>query len=185
MSDALALLEVSSLARGVMVADAVAKRAPVELLECGPVSPGKYLVLFAGGVAEVEESSAAGAATAADLLLDRLLLPQAHAQLLPAIRQGPRGFAHATRSDPAGIVELVSVAAALRSADAACKAAAVRLQFLHLARGIGGKGWFVVRGDLHSVEAAVLAATQAAGEGLLAGAEIVAAPHADLSGRAL
>jgi microcompartment protein CcmL/EutN len=163
----------------------VAKRAPVALLECGPVSPGKYLVLFAGGVAEVEESAAAGAASAGDLLLDKLLLPQAHAQLLPAIRAGARGFAHPAGSDPAGIVELVSVAGALRAADAACKAAAVRLQFLHLARGIGGKAWFVVRGDLHSVEAAVLAATQAAGEGLLAGAEIVAAPHADLAGRVL
>jgi microcompartment protein CcmL/EutN len=185
LSDALALLEVSSLARGVIAADAVAKRAPVELLECGPVSPGKYLVLFAGGVAEVEESMSAGAASAGDLLIDKLLLPQAHPQLLPAIRAGPRGFTHAPKSDPAGIVELASVAAALRSADAACKAAAIRLQLLHLARGIGGKGWLVLRGDLHSVEAAVLAATQAAGEGLLAGAEILAAPHGDLAGKAL
>jgi len=185
LSDALALLEVSSLARGVIVADAVAKRAAVELLECGAVSPGKYLVLFAGSVAEVEESCAAGAAAAGDLLLDRILLPQAHDQLLPAIRAGARGFAHAGRADAAGILELHSVASALRAADAACKAAAVRLQFLHLARGIGGKGWFVIRGDLHSVEAAVLAATQAAGDGLLAGAEVLAAPAGDLAGRAL
>jgi hypothetical protein len=35
------------------------------------------------------------------------------------------------------------------------------------------------------VEAAVLAATQSAGEGLLAGAEIVARPHPDLHGRVL
>jgi len=185
LSDALALLEVSSLARGVVVADAVAKRAPVSLIECGPVSPGKYLVLFAGGVAEVEESAAAGAAVAGELLIDKLLLPQAHAQVLPALRAGARGFGHAPSSDSAGMLELVSVAAALRAADAACKAAAVQLQFLHLARGIGGKAWFAVRGDLHSVEAAVLAATQAAGEGLLAGAEIVAAPHGDLAGKAL
>ncbi|HTO96067.1 MAG TPA: BMC domain-containing protein [Myxococcales bacterium] len=183
MSEALALLEVSSLARGAIVADAVAKRAPVDLLECAPVSPGKYLVLFAGGVAEVQESMDAGAASAGDLLLDKLLLPQAHAQVLPAVRAGARGFTHERKTEPAGIVELVSVAAALRAADAACKAAAVRLQLLHLARGIGGKGWFVVRGDLHSVEAAVLAATQAAGAGLVAGAEILAAPHADLAGR--
>src|SRR5207249_5075694 len=62
LSEALALLEVSSLARGVVVADAVAKRARIELLQCGPVSPGKYLVLFAGGVGEVDESFAAGVA---------------------------------------------------------------------------------------------------------------------------
>jgi microcompartment protein CcmL/EutN len=83
------------------------------------------------------------------------------------------------------LVELVTVAAAIRSADAACKAAAVELQMLHLARGIGGKAWFVLRGDLPDVEAAVEAAQRAAGEGLLAGAEIIAAPHADLRGLAL
>jgi microcompartment protein CcmL/EutN len=185
LSDSLALLEVSSLARGVVAADAVVKRAAVELLECGPVSPGKYLVLFAGGVAEVEEAAAAGAQAAGDSLLDRLVLAQPHPQLLPALRAGARGSVHGAASDAAGMLELLSVAAALRAADAACKAAEVRLQLLHLARGIGGKAWFVLRGDLHSVEAAVLAATQSAGEGLLAGAEIVARPHPDLHGRVL
>ena len=183
--DALALLEVASLARGVVVADAVAKRAPVQLLECGPVSPGKYLVLFAGGVGEVEESMAAGVAAAADTLIDRLFLPQAHAQLLPAIRAGAAGLGHDRHDDPAGILEFVSVASGLRAADAACKAAQVQLQLLHLARGIGGKAWFILRGDLESVEAAVLAATQAAGDGLLSGAEIIARPHGELRGIAL
>ncbi len=185
MSEALALLEVSSLARGVVAADAVAKRARVELLECGPVSPGKYLVLFVGGVAEVEESLQAGRSAAGESLLDQLFLPQAHAQLLPARRAGPSGFPPPAAEETAGLVELHSVAAALRSADAACKAADVRLQLLHLARGIGGKAWFIVRGGLESVEAAVQAATQAAGEGLLAGAEIIARPHGDLRGKVL
>jgi microcompartment protein CcmL/EutN len=182
---ALALLEVSSLARGVVAADAVAKRASVQLLFCEPVSPGKYLILFAGGVAEVEESWAAGAQAAGETLVDRLFLPQADAQLLPAIRKGARGFEHAAAEESAGVVELHSVAAALRSADAACKAAEVRLQLLHLARGIGGKAWFIVRGSLESVEAAVAAGTQAAGDGLLAGAEVIARPHLDLRGMAL
>lgn len=183
--DALALLEVASLARGVVVADAVAKRAPVQLLFCEPVSPGKYLILFAGGVGEVDESMGAGAQAAGESLVDRLFLPQAHGQLLPSIRQGPRGWPHEPSDETAGLVELHSVSAALRSADAACKAAEVRLQLLHLARGIGGKAWFILRGQLESVEAAVLAATGAAGEGLLAGAEIIARPHQDLRGMAL
>jgi microcompartment protein CcmL/EutN len=185
LSEALALLEVASLARGVVVADAVAKRAAIQLIFCEPVSPGKYLILFAGGVGEVEESQAAGAAAAGESLVDRLFLPQAHPQLLPAIRAGSRGFPHEAAEEPAGLLELHSVAAALRSADAACKAAEVRLQLLHLARGIGGKAWFILRGDLTSVEAAVLAATEAAGEGLLAGAEVIARPHGDLRGVAL
>lgn len=184
-SDALALLEVASLARGVAVADAVAKRAPVELLFCEAVSPGKYLIVFAGGVAEVDEAQAAGAQAAGEALLDRVFLPQVHEQVVPAIRAGARGSPHASAEETAGLVELHSVAAALRAADAACKAAEVRLQLLHLARGIGGKAWFILRGALESVDAAVLAATEAAGEGLLAGAEVIARPHASLRGIAL
>jgi bacterial microcompartment shell protein len=184
-SDALALLEVASLARGVVVADAVAKRAAIQLLSCEAVSPGKYLILFTGGVGEVEESQAAGVLAAGDSLVDRLFLPQAHGQLLPAIRAGARGVPHEAAEEPAGLLELHSVSAALRCADAACKAAEVRLQLLHLARGIGGKAWFILRGELTSVEAAILAGTEAAGDGLLAGAEIIARPHGDLRGMAL
>jgi microcompartment protein CcmL/EutN len=182
LSDALALLEVSSLARGVVVADAVAKRAHVELLQSGAVSPGKFLILFAGGVAETEESLRAGISAAGEALIDHLFLPRADAQLLPAIRAVRTAD---DTSDAAGIVELHSVASALRCADAACKASQVRLQVLQLARGIGGKGWFILRGELEAVEAAVAAATREAGDGLLAGAEIVARPHGDLRGTVL
>jgi microcompartment protein CcmL/EutN len=185
LSDSLALLEVASLARGVVVADAVAKRAQVELLECGPVSPGKYLILFAGGVAEVEEALQAGISAAGESLLDKLFLPQADSQLLPGIRRGAERLPNDDAGESAGLVELLSVAAALRCADAACKAAEVRLQLLQLARGIGGKAWFILRGELESVEAALTAATAAAGDGLLAGAEIIARPHSDLHGRVL
>jgi microcompartment protein CcmL/EutN len=185
---ALALVEVQSIARGILCADAAAKRAPIELLECGPASPGKYLLLFAGGVAEVQESAQAARAAAGDSLLDHLLLVQAHPALLPALRAGAAGLAEVSArraGHSAGLLELATAAAALRAADAACKAAEVELQLLHVARGIGGKAWFVVRGALADVEAAVLAGQQAAGEGRVAGAEILAAPDASLTGRAL
>jgi microcompartment protein CcmL/EutN len=185
---ALALIEIGSIARGLVAADAAVKRAPVELLECGPVSPGKYLLLFAGGVAEVDEAASAAKAAAGDSLLDALLLPQAHAQLLPALRAGAAGLpgvAARREGESVGVLELLTVASALRSADAACKAAEVELQVLHLARGIGGKAWFVLRGALTDVEAAMLAGQQVAGDGLIAGAELIAAPSPDLAGKAL
>lgn len=186
--EALALVEIASLARGVVCADAAVKRARVELLACEAVTPGKYLLLFGGEVAEVEEALKAAEEAAGASKLDRLWLPQAHPDLLPALRAGAAGLpdeAAMQAGRSAGVVELLTVAAALRAADAACKAALVRLQLLHLARGIGGKAWFVLRGELHDVEAAVLAAQEAAGEGMLAGAEIIAQPHPDLRGRAL
>jgi microcompartment protein CcmL/EutN len=185
---ALALVEVQSIARGLVCADAAAKRATVELLECAPVSPGKYLIVFAGGVAEVEESLGAALAVAGESLLDKLFLPQVDAQLLPALRAGAAGLAQVAERQAGAavaVLELLTVAAALRSADAACKAARVELQLLQLARGIGGKAFFVLRGELTDVEAALLAAQQVAGEGLVAGAELIAAPAAELRGRGL
>ncbi|MBS2025045.1 MAG: BMC domain-containing protein [Deltaproteobacteria bacterium] len=185
---ALALVEIASLARGLVAADAAAKKAHIELLECGPTSPGKYLLLFAGGVAEVEESLQAAVSAAGDSLLDKLFLPQADVQLLPALRAGAAGLPKVSAQragESVGVLELLTVAGAIRCADAACKAAHVELQLLRLARGIGGKAWFVLRGALTDVEAAMLAAQGLAGEGHIAGAEIIAAPAPELVGRGL
>jgi microcompartment protein CcmL/EutN len=42
---ALALVELSSIAAGVQAADAMAKRAPIDVLKAGTVHNGRYLVL--------------------------------------------------------------------------------------------------------------------------------------------
>jgi microcompartment protein CcmL/EutN len=178
---ALGLLEVSSIARGIVCADAIVKRAKVALLRAEAVSPGKYVILIHGGVAEVEESMAAGVGAAKDALLDRLVLPQAHAQLAPVVA----GEVIAAKVDSVGVVETASVASCILAADAACKAADVRLLLMRLAKGIGGKGYFTLTGALHMVEAAVAAAAGAVDATFLVGTEIIPAPHGDLGGTAL
>ena len=50
---AIGLLELQSIARGVTVADALVKRAAVQLVLNRPVSPGKHLVLCGGEVGDV------------------------------------------------------------------------------------------------------------------------------------
>ena len=51
---ALALVELSSIAAGMQAADAMAKRASLDVLKAGTVHNGKYLVLVGGQVADVE-----------------------------------------------------------------------------------------------------------------------------------
>src|SRR6185369_14100513 len=82
---ALGVLEIGSIARGVVVADAALKRAPAVLLSSRAVSGGKHLVMLEGGVAEVEEAMAAGKHMAGDLLLDRVELPAADDQVWPML----------------------------------------------------------------------------------------------------
>ena len=73
--DALGLLEISSIARGYRVVDALVKKSPVLLLEANVVEPGKFLVLFSGSVAEVEESFKEAMEVAGDACIDHLFLP--------------------------------------------------------------------------------------------------------------
>src|SRR3989304_3991278 len=57
---ALALVEFSSIAAGMQAADAMVKRAPIDVIKAGMVHNGKYLVLIGGLTADVEESLAGG-----------------------------------------------------------------------------------------------------------------------------
>ena len=52
---ALGIVELRSIARGVVAADAALKRSPAAILHSRPVSGGKHLVMLEGGVAEVHE----------------------------------------------------------------------------------------------------------------------------------
>ncbi|MEA2699173.1 MAG: hypothetical protein QOI66_3444 [Myxococcales bacterium] len=180
MNEALALIELSSIARGYQVADAVVKKAPVTLRDCRAVSPGKFLVLFDGDVASVDEAFRRGVEVAGDRLVDKLFLPQAHPQMGPAVRgevsarDGVESYA---------VVETLSVASTLLAADAAAKAAAVRVIEMQLARGIGGKAFFALSGALADIEAAVEAALTVTDGKLMLGTEIIPAPHDELVAR--
>jgi len=172
-ADALGLLEVSSIARGHVVADTMVKRAPVELVLVRPVSPGKHLTLVIGGVDEVKEAMAAGQASADETFVDRLEL----AQVAPSLIAALRGQGRAIDDRAIGLVETFSVAATLVSADAACKAAEVELVALRLADGIGGKAYYALQGGQADVEAALAAAQALITGGLLVGTELIARPH--------
>ena len=176
MGPALAVVELSSIARGHRVADAMCKRAPVRLERAEPLSPGKFVVLVEGDVAAVDESFRVGADVAGDRAIDKLFLPQPHAALWPALAGGAKA---GEGVESLGSVETTTVAATVRAADAAAKAARVRITEMQLARGIGGKAFFTVTGPLGEVEAAVDAAVGAIDAALVHTTEIIPAPHAD------
>jgi microcompartment protein CcmL/EutN len=180
VTPALGILELSSIARGVICADAVVKKAPVELFGSRPVSSGKHLVLFRGDVAEVEEAMAEGVRIAGAALLDHLLLPLADPQIGPLLDGQDQ---HGTATDAVAIVETETVCAAVLGADAAAKAAEVTLVDMRLAVGIGGKAFFTMTGELFAVEAAGAAARAVIDPARLVATEIVPAPHEDLRRR--
>jgi microcompartment protein CcmL/EutN len=180
-AESLGVLELSSIAAGVRAADESLKAARVDLLEAIPISSGKFLVIFAGGVAEVEASLDAGRRAAGEALVDELHLAQVHSQVPAAIA---RARGEQKMGVSLGIVETTTVAAAIVGADAAAKAADIRLLEIAPGRGIGGKGFFTMTGDVASVQAGADAARfLIERRSAHLRTEILAGPHAELSAR--
>jgi len=148
---ALALLDYSSIAAGIQAADAMIKRAQVDVIKAGTVQPGRYLVLVGGPVGEVEESLAAGREEGGSALLDDVFLPHVHPDVVGAIG----GMRTPDREDAVGIIETRTVPAAIHAADAGVKAAMVRLLEIRMADGLGGKGIVLFSGVIADVETAV------------------------------
>lgn len=170
---ALAVVELASLARGAVVLDALVKRAPVAIRRAERVSPGKYLILIGGGVAEVDEAFQAALTAAEGVLVDHLFLPQAHG-LIHAALAGD--YPHA-EVDSLGLFETYTAAAAVKSLDRALKATDVGLAGLHLCTGVGGKGYWAVTGPLYLIEEAIaVAATSVAGDRVVS-REVIPRPH--------
>jgi microcompartment protein CcmL/EutN len=171
--EALALLELDSIAAGYRTMDAVVKAARIDLIEGRPIDPGKFAILFGGDVASVEASFLRGKETAGESIVDTVFLPAAHESLFPLLAgDGKEG-----RIDSLGIIETGAVASVIRAADAAAKAAPVRLIRIHRARRIGGKGYVILTGTLPDVEAAVDAgAARAEAEGHLLSRVVIPAP---------
>ena len=153
MQQALALLEFSGPAAGILAVDRMLKMAPVALLRCGTVHPGRYLALVGGSVAATEEAHAAGLAVACaeNALEDEVCLPDPHPQLAAAVR--------GERIEPAGealgVLEITSSPGLLRAVDAALKAVSVDLVEVRLADDLGGRALAVVSGLLADVQEAL------------------------------
>lgn len=174
---AIGLIELTSIARGIVACDAMAKKAPVQVLRSQTICPGKYIVLIAGDEQSVKESLEAGVYYAGAYLVDRLIIPNLHPQVIPAIVATQPLAA----LDAVGIIETFTVAASIIAADAACKAAEITLIEIRLGTGLGGKAYVTLTGEQHMVEAAVAGGIAAIDSGYLLRYEVIPAPHSDLS----
>lgn len=178
-SPCIGLLELCSVARGIEVADAVLWQATVEMLFATPVQPGKYVLLFSGGVQDVSAGLERGVEVAGTDLVDRLLIEQVHEQVVPTLRR--KGGHINGQLDAIGVVETTTVASTILSCDAALKTSTVDLVDLRIANGLGGKSFYTLTGEVSDVRSAVArGAAQAQERGLLAREVVVARPHPDL-----
>jgi microcompartment protein CcmL/EutN len=180
MRPCIGLLELSSVARGVEVADAILWEARIELLFATPVHPGKYVMLFTGAVDDVRAAVRTGAEIAGSDLVDQLVIPQVHEQVVPMLRRN--GGHIEGQLDAVGVVETNTVASSIVAADVSLKTATVDLIDLRIANGLGGKSFFTITGEVSDVRSSVAAGARTAQDrGLLAREVVIARPHPELS----
>ncbi|MFO0974640.1 MAG: BMC domain-containing protein [Phycisphaerae bacterium] len=174
---ALAAIEFASISAGVRSGDAMIKRAAIASFRGGTVQPGRYLVVIAGGVGEVQESYREGLRVGGAAVADHVVLPDAHASVQSAVA----GQRTAPKGETLAVLETGSLPAAIHAADAAVKAAAVTIREVRLGDGLGGKGLVHLDGELADVQAAVAAATGVVGpHGCTWQPQIIPAAHAGL-----
>lgn len=177
--DAVGLIELSSIAIGHVVQDAMLKAANVDLLMARTICSGKYLVVVGGDVSACTSSVEAGVDVSGDALIEDRLIPRIHPSVFPALSQSVELRADQARA--LGIVETFSASSIIDCADAAAKAADVILYRIHIAMAIGGKGFFLLTGDVAACESAVEAGAEMASKlGMLVSKVVIPGPRKEL-----
>ena len=175
--DSIGLIELTSIAAGFETGDAMLKASGVDMLLARSICSGKYMVMVRGDVAAVEASVSAGVAAARFSVIDSFVIPNLHEAVFPAIA----GSSKVEELEALGIVESFSVASLIEGADAAVKAANVRLIEIRLAMALGGKAFVTLTGNVAAVAAAVDAAAQVVGQkGMLVNKVVIPHPRPEL-----
>jgi microcompartment protein CcmL/EutN len=175
--NAIGMVETSSIARGIYAADEIMKAANVRIIVNRTICPGKYMVIVGGTVDSVSASIEAGVRAAAHTCVDSFVIANVDPSVFPAIS----GVTHLPQMRALGVIEGFSVASVIRAADAAVKAADVKLVTIHLAMAIGGKAFLTLTGDVAAVQAAVDAGAKVIAEkGLLVEKVVIASPTKDI-----
>jgi microcompartment protein CcmL/EutN len=153
------------------------KAAFVELVAAQPVCAGKYVVIVTGDVAAVETSVKAGKESAGASLIDSVVISGIHDQVPKAVN----ACSEIGKVGAVGIIETFSLCSAVIMADAAVKAAEVNLMEVRLGRGLGGKSFLTLTGEVAAVKAAIDAAKAVEHvKGLVSGSIVIPSPHPDI-----
>lgn len=154
MATAIGMVELTSIARGIETCDYMVKAAQVDLLRSSTVCPGKYMIIVGGETGDVRAAMAEGIKRGGELVVDTLMLPNVHEQLIPAISMTNQVDVRGA----VGVLEFYSIASAIIAADVAAKAANITLIEVRTGYAIEGKGFVTLTGDVGAVRAAVEAA---------------------------
>ncbi len=177
MFKSMGLLELNSVARGILTADEMVKEATVDLVMARPVCPGRYLIMVSGETAAVKRSVDKGKIMAEQFIADYFVLTHIHEAVFPAIS----GATIIGEISAIGVIETYSSSSAVVAADKAVKAANVELVNIRLASGLAGKAVVTLTGKIAAVKAAVESGCKMLEEtGLLVAQSVLSSPSEEM-----
>lgn len=151
MNKAIGMVEYKTVSSGILATDLMIKTSNIEVIQSSVICPGKYVTIVTGDLSSVNAAIEAAAAQVGQSLTDSFVLGNPADDIFPAIYGGTP----VENAKALGILETFSVPSALVAADAASKTADVKLIEIRLARGMGGKSYILLTGDIAAVSAAI------------------------------
>lgn len=173
MSKAIGMAEFKTVSAGVQAADAMIKTSEVEVIEAQTVCPGKYIVILTGDLSAVNAAVETAKRQHGTHLIDSFVLGNPDEAIFPAIY----GASHVEVIKALGIVETFDASAIIVAADVAAKTSEVQLIEIRMARGMCGKSYLFLTGEVAAVQAAVEHAKEAvAVNGMYLDSSVIARP---------
>lgn len=177
MSKAIGMIEFKTVSTGVTATDAMVKTAEVDIVEAETVCPGKYIAIISGDLSAVNAAVEAATRTYCNQLIGSFVLGNPHESIFSAMY----GATHIEKPSALGILETYDVASLIVAADVAAKTAIVELIELRIAKGMCGKSYLFLTGEVAAVEAAIERARASVGEsGMYLDSSVIAHPDEKL-----
>jgi len=173
MQRAIGMIEFKTVSAGITAADQMVKTAEVEILEAQTVCPGKYIAIVAGELSAVKAAVERARTTRPEELIDDFVLGNPDESIFPAIY----GTSQIGGVAALGILETYDAASIIVAADIAAKTAIVQLIELRIAKGMCGKSYMLITGEVAACEAAIAKARDSVGEkGMFLDSSVIARP---------
>lgn len=164
MDKAIGFVEYKTVPTGILAADRMAKTSNVEIIQAQTVCPGKYIVLLCGSLSAVNAAIENGKMDYEENVIDSFILGNPHESIYAAMT----ATAKVEKVEALGVIETFTSASVIVAADKAAKTAKVNLIEIRVARGMCGKSYVIMSGELAAVQASVDAASIEIGkEGML------------------
>ena len=169
------MIEFKSVAAGMTATDIMVKTSEVDIVEAQTVCPGKYIAIITGDLSAVKASVDTAMDMGGENGIDSFVLGNPDESIFPAIL----GTTDVSANDvnALGVIETFDAAQIIVAADNAVKTSDVRLIEIRLARGMCGKSYVTLTGEVAAVKAAGDRAKEVVGRsGMLLDTTVIARP---------